>query len=71
MSMVYEPGKSLEFIERVFESADWDAHSQQHLAEMAHTLEKRVSHRRIENGSVHIYERTSGKVTVKMVAGPE
>ena len=69
--MVYDPGKPLDFVERVFEHTDWEANSQQHLAEMAHALSKRVSTHSVESATVHIFEKSTGTVTVKMVAGPE
>ena len=70
MSVVHEPGKPLDYVERVFDHDEWDTHHQQRLAEMADALEKRVGEHRVQNATVHVYERKLGSVVVKMVAGP-
>jgi hypothetical protein len=71
MSMTYQPSKTLDVVERVFDHADWEADSQQHLHDMADELSRRVGDWRVESASVHVYEKSAGTVTVKMVAGPE
>jgi hypothetical protein len=71
MSVVHEPYKPMDFVERVFESADWNENQQMHLRSMADELTLRIGEHRVESAAVHIFEKSAGKVTVKMVAGPE
>ena len=59
------------FVERTFDPTEWDTSQQRLLAEMADELEQQVGDFRVQSASVHIFEKSAGSVTVKMVAGPE